>query len=124
MGGSEMMWNIYGLVDPTTGRVRYVGQTRRDPSTRLRQHVAAARLKGTRDNNIDLSEWITALAGAGFSPTMLLLGRARTQRAADEMEARFIERGQGLLNRVCRGVVHALTHERMSQKAHSRTRVS
>jgi hypothetical protein len=60
---------IYGLVDPRTGRLRYVGQTTRSLDRRLSEHVADRNLKSkTRKNS-----WIKALKHLGLIPNIVAM---------------------------------------------------
>lgn len=56
---------IYGLCDPSTGEVRYVGKTSRDPSERLRGHLTDARLGQTH-----LHRWLRSVS---CEPSLVIL---------------------------------------------------
>lgn len=60
---------IYGLADPDTHEVRYVGQTKLPVEERLRQHIRAARCR-TRDRYV--YDWIRSLSAP---PTIVILER-------------------------------------------------
>jgi hypothetical protein len=50
---------VYVLCDPETYEIRYVGKTVRNPSTRLKQHLRAAR---TTSHQFHVYRWIRSLA--------------------------------------------------------------
>lgn len=58
---------LYGLCDPTTGELRYLGKTKRPPWMRLTQHMTEARRnkRKTYKNN-----WIRSLLAVGLKPVM------------------------------------------------------
>lgn len=57
---------IYGLLDPRTAKVRYVGKTN-DPKRRLSQHI-----KGRDDQRMTpVRTWVKALARRGIEPRMI-----------------------------------------------------
>lgn len=56
---------IYGLHDPGTGELRYVGKTITSLSLRLRRHVSGAyRVRDDRVSNSHLSNWVRSLSSA------------------------------------------------------------
>jgi hypothetical protein len=59
---------IYGLVDPRTDQIRYVGKADR-PMERLRHHFAEAR-KGNRDRK---SRWIASLLRLDMRPRLTII---------------------------------------------------
>lgn len=60
---SERRWEIYVLVDPRTGNIRYVGVTHRT-KIRLREHVSKALNRGKTHRE----RWIVALAKEDLQP--------------------------------------------------------
>lgn len=60
------MGTVYGLQDPRTGEVRYVGVTRGDVSRRRRSHMRCR--KGTRKDS-----WVRALLDDGVYPALCVL---------------------------------------------------
>ena len=56
--------NIYVLVDPRTGLIRYVGKTVRSLDDRLRGHLADAKRRSTRR----VARWINTLLRDGLRP--------------------------------------------------------
>jgi hypothetical protein len=72
---------IYGLCDPNTGELRYVGQTVRDPQKRLSGHLTAARRPRNGYVNTSLvCVWIRSLAQP---PTIVILERDVVAEAYD-----------------------------------------
>jgi hypothetical protein len=70
---NEKMATIYGLCDPVTKQIKYVGATK-DPAARLRSHIVQARrthLKGRR--LLPSQEWINELTDQSLTPLMVIL---------------------------------------------------
>lgn len=64
---------IYGLADPVTNEIRYVGQTR-SPSERLAVHVGdALRLNEEDGPQRPKDKWIARLLSADLEPVMVIL---------------------------------------------------
>ena len=59
---------IYGLVDPRTGYVRYVGKSH-NPKNRLNGHLIERRLK----DNTHKSHWLNSLVSCGLKPELIIL---------------------------------------------------
>lgn len=62
--------NIYGLVDPASSELRYVGKTAQRVSARLGGHIAAARAKGRK---APVYCWIRSLLDRSLRPEVILL---------------------------------------------------
>lgn len=63
---------IYGLIDPRSGLIRYVGQTKTSPKKRLKVHLHQSRYP--RNSNLTHKEaWIRGLMIAGLRPTIEVL---------------------------------------------------
>ena len=75
---------IYGLFDPLTGEVRYIGRTV-NLKKRLMEHM------GKHTNDIK-SAWINALEKAGERPQMATLETATTLDDAKHIEHQWIRR--------------------------------
>ncbi len=88
---------IYGLFDPRTGALRYVGKAA-DPEVRLREHLLRAR-KGGR---VHLDCWLRLLLHEETAPQMQVLERVPEDVAWQDRERFWIsyyrERGADLLN--------------------------
>jgi hypothetical protein len=81
---------IYGLIDPTTRVMRYVGQTV-NPEARYKQHVT---LEG-RQCNPDKTSWIYSVLAEGLLPTMYIFGIVPKKDAyAIEMVTIYIVKGR------------------------------
>lgn len=61
---TEQLHTIYGLVDPRTETVRYVGVTKRTVKHRLRGHLSHA----ASGKNFPVCRWIRKLKTAGLAP--------------------------------------------------------
>lgn len=90
-------WTVYGLEDPRSGLIRYVGLTV-SPRTRFSSHMTKARTK--RPN--EMRKWICRLQSLGVAPRMVALGifyDPETARDAEGRFALFLRRlGHDLLN--------------------------
>ena len=90
---SPIMVNIYGLVDPRSGEVRYVGRTKQGLGLRLQQHIDNGREKFKHPR----AEWVRALFAEGMRP---LITHLETAEDAEQVtaEAKWMERFAGLVN--------------------------
>lgn len=61
---------IYGLLNPATGELRYVGRSVQ-PATRLKQHIGSVRWE--KYQRIHLTRWIAQLLDQGLTPEMIIL---------------------------------------------------
>ena len=93
------MWTIYFLFDthdPTTG---YVGQTKRSPEYRLRQHLSQSR----NGNPLPVCAWIRRVLDAGRDLSCDMLGTCESLSDANVQEREWIATkaasGLTLLNR-------------------------
>lgn len=79
---------IYGLRDPVTKKIRYIGQTAQDLEKRRRDHISHATNSWW---NPQKAEWIRGLLGAGFDgPEIICLAKCRSQKAANRKESKLI----------------------------------
>ena len=94
---------IYGLHDPFTEELRYVGQTWCSLGRRLSQHVALSKSKTNRH----VLSWISSLLEKGGRPIIRELGRADTVEELDALEVKTISeaklRGDRLTNHAVGG---------------------
>jgi len=63
------MVTIYGLLDPRTDELRYIGKTHCEPIKRFYLHVSGAR----RGDTSPKAAWIRRLLGAGLRPKLVVL---------------------------------------------------
>lgn len=84
---------IYGLVDPRTGTIRYVGQTV-SPSRRRWLHCSLSNNKGS-DRKI--CKWVLELASLGEKPRMVEIAIVAADQA-NAAEQHHIAQFGGLLN--------------------------
>jgi len=64
-------WTVYGMYDPRTCEVRYVGTTSRSLGSRLSEHMCRA--KAANSPQPGVSEWIRDLRDHGLRPEMRVL---------------------------------------------------
>jgi hypothetical protein len=76
-------WLVYGLFDPITGAIRYIGQTSYELSHRLSRHLYEAKHQKVCDAKRD---WILSLALANERPVIRSLQRAETEEEACALE--------------------------------------
>ena len=60
---------IYGLIDPRTNQVRYIGRTGQRPAYRLTQHIKRA----SDGAGGHLCNWLRQLTAAGLRPDLVIL---------------------------------------------------
>lgn len=92
---------IYGLQCPTCGDIRYVGQTCRPLSERLRKHY-------THPLGSRMKAWLDSLTAAGLVPMVIVLANADCQNDGYQKERDWIASlsvvyGSSLLNQTQRG---------------------
>lgn len=80
---------IYGLQDPVTLLIRYVGMTN-SPDRRFRQHLEGT--QGTSAKN----RWLVRLRQKQLVPDLIVLETAEDEQAAKEVERRWIKQGREL----------------------------
>ena len=81
---------IYGLHDPLTGELRYIGQTIKAIPDRLAAHKTPSSLK----RHSYLSRWLGGLVKRGLSPTWSQLAEAQDQPELDRLEIEFIAKAR------------------------------
>jgi hypothetical protein len=77
------MYCIYGLLDPDTLELRYIGKTKQ-PEKRMKQHLYPNQLKTKTHRN----DWIKSLLQEGKKPGFIILERNVVN--SDEAEIRWI----------------------------------
>lgn len=92
-------WIVYGLFDPTTNAIRYIGQTSYKVHHRLARHLYEAKHQQVCDAK---REWILALLAGGLRPVIRSLEIAASESDAHAGEDRQIQlwmsEGASLLN--------------------------
>lgn len=78
---------IYGLVDPRTGELRYIGHSY-DPAVRLQTHAN----KGSGENR-KLRDWISELQAGRLRPNVRVMERVDEREFVLEREFRWIVKG-------------------------------
>lgn len=97
---------VYGLVDPTIGDIRYVGQTTMAPRKRLQAHI-----RDSREPKLPVQFWIRKVIEAGGNVEMVMLNDAAIWNETEiETIARLRVDGARLLN-VLDGGEGALGHK-------------
>lgn len=79
------MYSIYGLVDPRTGQLRYIGQTKRTVAKRLVDHLFSSKNKSNHKEC-----WIAGIVSGGLVPEVFVVELAETKELADEYEIHHI----------------------------------
>lgn len=97
---------VYGLSHPTTGEIRYVGQTRTPLERRLSAHLAPSSLS-SRDHR---SHWIRSLKTQGLRPVIQLLAEAFSKEELDRLEVEWITKIPNLTNLEPGGNSHSPEH--------------
>jgi len=82
---------IYGLYDPVTGALRYIGKAN-DAAARLKTHLRDARRRDT-----PVYRWIRKLARNGMVPNMKVLAECQPE-LWPSVEREIISQNEGLLN--------------------------
>jgi len=112
-----MQITIYGLIDPRTSQLRYVGQTTRNPRTRLAAHLQTAR----KNTSSYVGAWARGVLDAGFAPDMVVIEVHAHQEGANEAECFWIEYfravGCRLVNRAIGGEVRTGWRHTAAQRA-------
>ncbi len=89
---------VYGLLDPRTNELCYVGQTQRTVKERLAEHV-----QGSCSSKV-VAGWIQELKSQGLTPNACILGTAETLDSLIALERHHIDtartEGHPILNRV------------------------
>lgn len=84
---------IYGLTDPRTDQVRYIGKTHQKVGYRLTQHIKSAK----DGHNTHLLAWIRSLLAKGIKPGIRILEELAPNADWQAAERKWIakERAQG-----------------------------
>lgn len=93
-----MSFVVYGLVDPRTCAIRYIGQ-----SVRGMARAAEHRWPSSSCENTRKLRWVKALLAAGKEPVPILLEECETKAELDEAERRWIAKIPNLTNMTAGG---------------------
>ena len=85
---------VYALVDPTTGRIRYVGQTDKTLDWRLARHISCTKSGAQAPVN----RWIVDLLLKKQRPTILLLEETDALTAEEDWIDVMVLRNVPILN--------------------------
>lgn len=77
-----MHGRIYGLYDPLTNELRYVGQTTTTVAQRLAAHLCPSSLR----KHSHLACWLRSLQAKGHKPSTSVLAEAKDQAELDQLE--------------------------------------
>lgn len=66
------MISIYGLIDPRTGCLRYIGSSI-DPESRLKSHIYTGKTSMHAVKPNPLTSWVSELLKQGFAPGLVIL---------------------------------------------------
>lgn len=81
------MYSIYGLFDPRTGELRYVGKTVSSLKKRLREHLSYQKTKG----HTHRENWIKSLLSLNLRPDIQLIQAFNTEADMDAAEVYWIK---------------------------------
>lgn len=90
------MAKIYGLIDPRSNQIRYVGCTIQRVEDRLTQHIVTARKSDT-----GRSRWLNELDRLGLRPKIVILEQVEPKRGHEREKhwtSKLIDEGANLTN--------------------------
>lgn len=76
---------VYGLVDPRTRELRYIGQST-NVARRVRRHLTASSMQGETHKN----RWLRGLIAGGFKPEFFVIDNASSKEELNQAERFFI----------------------------------
>lgn len=86
------LWTIYLLRDNEHPTIGYVGQTRRDPMVRLRQHMKHVEWTKGRLTSKAKGEWFASLRERGILPSLTILETCTSAAMASDIEKEWVRR--------------------------------
>lgn len=93
--------SIYGLIDPRTSEIRYIGKTRKNPRTRLAEHIRVVETDASY-----LGRWLRKLRRLGYRPTQIVIqevSELHWREAERYWIQHFRDRGWRLVNTTAGG---------------------
>lgn len=87
-------FQVYGLYDPRTQELRYIGITTLRLHRRLTTHVSSAKNPNTSEYNNHRSRWIRTLLSDGIAPDIRLIKACATADEMYQTERDLIARGR------------------------------
>lgn len=90
---------VYGLKDPETNLMRYVGQCNGDPHNRYRKHIYLSQ-RG-QEKNAAKAEWISGLLAKGKKPYLVILEHCAFAMLNEREQwwiKHYLSEGIGLVN--------------------------
>ena len=103
---------IYGLINSLTGKIFYIGQTKR-PNARLYEHTQ----KNSTDTNIGKKLLIESIIADGGKLLYVEIDKSDSQDNADILESKYINQYPNLVN-----MMHTKVPSRKGQIASQETR--
>ena len=82
---------VYGIYDPKTNVLKYVGVTSRCVETRLLEHMR-------KPTNHKMRSWVESLINEGLKPYIKIINTCDTYNEALTLETKYIKNTDGLLN--------------------------
>lgn len=86
---------IYGLIDPTSGRLRYIGRTGRTLGQRMRNHIKDVKRKDRGLQRNHRTHWLRSLLDRGLLPSIVLIEECSGNGACEEIYHVALARADG-----------------------------
>ena len=83
---------VYGLFDPSTGELRYIGKSTTGPKRRLQEHLSPSKLCTHTHKNC----WLRSLLEKGLRPDLVVLEVCGNAETAEILEKQAIAHYRGL----------------------------
>jgi hypothetical protein len=95
---TDIKYVVYGLHDPRTNELRYIGKTTYGVYRRMRNHYRSARI----GRNTHVAHWLASLEREGLAPTVRILDTCLFPELLNDIERQWIanarKRGARLTN--------------------------
>lgn len=109
---------IYGLIDPETRELRYIGKTSKSIRTRFNAHLNEARTSPSQDD--PRIKWIRGLLGQDREPDVVILSEPERQKSLSEAERHWIvvaeSTGGFLVNKITYVANETLSNKRRFER--------